>query len=102
VFNSILYDEKTFYSAFIRDLEVCRKEVIVESPYITTKRAEMLTPLFEVLLLKGVKIYVMTRDPKDHDESMEYQSEEAISQFERMGVQVFTLYRKSSQKTCHT
>ena len=30
----------------------------------------------------------MTRDPKEHDESMEIQSEETISLFERMGVQV--------------
>jgi phosphatidylserine/phosphatidylglycerophosphate/cardiolipin synthase-like enzyme len=86
--NSSLFDEKTFYSAFLRDLEGCRNEVIIESPYITSKRAEMLIPIFESLLLRGVKIYVMTRDPKEHEENMEYQSEEAISQFERMGVQV--------------
>lgn len=30
----------------------------------------------------------MTRDPKEHEENMEYQSEDAISSFERMGVQV--------------
>ncbi|HUD44080.1 MAG TPA: phospholipase D-like domain-containing protein [Patescibacteria group bacterium] len=86
--NSSLFDEKTFYSTFLRDLEGCRNEVIIESPYITSKRAELLIPIFESLLLKGVKIYVMTRDPKEHEENMEYQSEDAISQFERMGVQV--------------
>lgn len=86
--NSTLFDEKTFYGAFLRDLEGCRSEVIIESPYITSKRADMLIPVFESLLAKGVKIYVMTRDPKEHEENMEYQSEEAISQFERMGVQV--------------
>ena len=86
--SSRLYDEKTFYQAFLRDLEGCRSEVIIESPYITSKRAEMLIPIFENLLTKGVKIYVMTRDPKEHDENMENQSEEAISLFERMGIQV--------------
>jgi len=86
--SSRLFDEKTFYSAFIGDLEDCRSEVIIESPYITLKRAEMLISVFDDLLAKGVKIYVITRDPKEHDESMEYQSEEAISLFERMGVQV--------------
>jgi hypothetical protein len=39
-------------------------------------------------LAKGVKIYVMTRDPKEHNENMECQSEDVISLFERMGVQV--------------
>jgi len=88
MFNSTLFDEKTFYQAFLRDLEGCRSEVYIESPYITAKRADMLIPVFYFLLAKGVKIYVMTRDPKEHEESMEYQSEETISLFERMGVQV--------------
>ncbi len=86
--SSRLYDEMTFYQAFIRDLESCRSEVFIESPYITAKRAEMLIPKFNDLLAKGVKIYVMTRDPNEHEENMEYQSEKAISIFERMGVQV--------------
>ncbi len=88
MFNSTLFDEKIFYQAFLRDLEGCKSEVIIESPYITSKRTELLIPIFRGLLLKGVKIFVMTRDPKEHNESMEYQSEDAISYFERMGVQV--------------
>lgn len=88
LFASKLFDEKTFYQAFLRDLEGCRSEVIIESPYITSKRAEIIIPVFYSLLVRGVKIYVMTRDPKEHEESMEEQSEETISLFERMGVQV--------------
>ena len=30
----------------------------------------------------------MTRDPKEHEENMEYQSEDAIRTFEAIGVQV--------------
>ena len=86
--DSTLYDETTFYQRFMLDLENCTKEVVIESPYITSKRAEMLIPIFEDLLSKGVKIYVMTRDPKEHNENMEYQSEDAIRTFEVMGVQV--------------
>ena len=88
MFNSTLYDEKTFYSIFIRDLEVCTEEVFIESPYITSKRAQQLIPIFNKLLSKGVRIYVMTRDPKEHDQNMEYQSEDSIRAFEVMGVQV--------------
>ena len=86
--NSSLFDETTFYDKFIKDLNTCTKEIIIESPYITSKRAEMLIPIFDDLLAKGAKIYVMTRDPKEHNENMECQSEDAISLFERMGVQV--------------
>lgn len=87
-FLSSLFDEKTFYEAFLRDLGNCRSEVFIESPYITSKRARMLIPVFNFLLSNGIKIYVMTRDPKEHEENMEFQSEDTISLFERMGVQV--------------
>jgi hypothetical protein len=86
--DSSLFDETTFYNKFVADLNNCTKEIIIESPYITCKRAEMLTPIFEYLISKGVKIYVMTKDPKEHEKDMEYQSEEIISLFERMGIQV--------------
>ncbi len=86
--SSGLFDEKTFYQAFIRDLENCKKEVFIESPFITSERTKPLVPLFNKLLEKGVRIYVMTRDPKEHGEKMEYQSEEIISLFERLGIQV--------------
>jgi phosphatidylserine/phosphatidylglycerophosphate/cardiolipin synthase-like enzyme len=86
--SSRLFDEKSFYQTFLKDLEDCKEEVIIESPYITSKRADMLIPVFNALLSKEVRIYVMTRDPQEHEESMEEQSEETISLFERMGVQV--------------
>lgn len=85
---SQLYDEKSFYQAFLNDLEGCISEVFIESPYITSKRANMLMSVFNTLLSKGIKIYVITRDPKEHEENMEFQSENTISLFERMGVQV--------------
>jgi phosphatidylserine/phosphatidylglycerophosphate/cardiolipin synthase-like enzyme len=88
LFSSRLFDEKTFYNTFLNDLGTCRSEVYIESPFITCKRADMFTPLFNTLIARGVKIYIMTRDPKEHEESMEYQSEETISLFERMGIQV--------------
>lgn len=86
-FSSQLHTEKTFYPVFLKDLENCREEVIIESPYITSQRTSQFIPIFEKLLEKGVKIYVMTRDPKEHTPSMEVQSEEAIRTFEIMGVQ---------------
>jgi hypothetical protein len=85
--NSSLYDEKTFYSQFINDLLHCEKEVIIESPFITTIRIQMFYPVFEKLIQKGVKIYVVTRDPREHRESYKGQSEYTIQYFERVGIQ---------------
>lgn len=85
---SQLHDEKTFYQTFLKDLERCESEVIIESPYITTERMRTFDRLFEKLLKKGVKIYIITRDPKEHELSMEIQSEDAIQWCEALGVQV--------------
>ncbi|MEK7617449.1 MAG: phospholipase D-like domain-containing protein [Patescibacteria group bacterium] len=86
--NSQLHDEKTFYQTFLRDLEGCTKEVIIESPYITTERMRTFDRLFHKLLKRGVKIYIITRDPKEHEVGMEVQSEDAITWCETIGVQV--------------
>ncbi len=87
--NSSLYDEKTFYRKFIEDLSTCQKEVIIESPFISTERAKRLYPTFERLVKQGVRVYILTRDPSEHSESFEVQSESEIRRFEVLGVQVF-------------
>ena len=87
-YNSTLHDEKTFYQAFIKDLEKCQEEVIIESPFITSKRMETLSPIFNKLYNRGIKIYIITRDPKEHNEGYEIQSENEIEAFETTGIQV--------------
>jgi len=85
---SILYDETTFYNKFKQDLLEVKQEVIIESPFIATRRLEMLKPAFETLIDRGIKIFVITRDPLEHDESMSKQAEAGIHYFEALGVQV--------------
>jgi uncharacterized pyridoxamine 5'-phosphate oxidase family protein len=63
--NSSLFDEKTFYKAFLHDLNNCEKEVIIESPFITTERMKTFVRIFKNLLEKRVKIYIVTRNPKN-------------------------------------
>lgn len=85
--NSKLFDEKTFFEQFIRDLICAKSEVIIESPFITTKRMNQLAPLFEKLVDRGIKIYVVTRDPKVHRFPYSQQAEVEIQHFEQIGVQ---------------
>lgn len=42
--------------------------------------------VFEKLLEKGVKIYIFTRDPREHELPMSYQAEAEIQYFERIGI----------------
>lgn len=86
--NSTLFDEKTFYEQFIDDLLNCEYEVIIESSFITTTRMQTLYPVFEELIENGVKVIVVTRDPCEHTEPYNAQSEYEIQRFEELGVQV--------------
>jgi len=88
MFSSSLFDEKTFYQTFLQDLNRCKSEVIIESPFITTFRMKTFVRVFKNLLKKGVKIYIITRDPKEHVNGYEIQSEEAIQWCEEIGIQV--------------
>ena len=87
--TSSLYDEKTFYSKFLRDLDQCQSEVIIESPFITSARMSTLWPTLRRLYAKGVKIYILTRDPNEHSDGYEAQSEMEIRALETTGIQVF-------------
>ena len=86
--NSSLYDETTFYRAFMRDLEASQNEVIIESPFITSARMKTFWPIFEKLTARGVKVYIMTRDPQEHTKEYKEQSETEIQIFEDVGIQV--------------
>ena len=86
-FISRLCDEKSFFKYFIPDLKRAKKEVIIESPFITRQRMKTLMPIFKILINKKVKIYVITRDPKEHQKPYDWQSESEIRNFENIGVQ---------------
>ncbi len=89
--KSDLYNEHTFYPAFLHDLEKCRREVIIESPYITSLRMETFYPIFKRILDRGIKIHVITRDPIEHNEEYKYQATEEILQCAEMGINMVLL-----------
>lgn len=89
-FSSKLYDHSTFYDAFIADLETCEKELIIETPSITTHRMYQLIPIFKKLIEKGVRVYIFTKKPKYLPKKVQPQATTAIKWFEDEGIQVFS------------
>ncbi len=65
--SSQLYDNETFYSAFSTDLRNAKQSVVIESPFITTKRMDVLLPVICRLRQKDVRVIVNMRDPLEHD-----------------------------------
>jgi phosphatidylserine/phosphatidylglycerophosphate/cardiolipin synthase-like enzyme len=86
--NSQLYDDQTFYRVFVRDIALSEKEVIIESPFITTARVNMLLPVIHKALLRGVSVLVNSRQPQEHDAYMRREAETGISTLLDLGVKV--------------
>lgn len=87
--SSSLYNEKTFYNRFAKDLKNCHSEIIIESPFITSNRLNLLMPSLQKLKSKHIRITVNTRDPETNDdESMRNDARFALSKLQHMGVNV--------------
>lgn len=76
--TSELFNEKTFYPFFLKDLVKCRREVIIESPFLTTRRISTVLPVLIRLKGCGVKIVINTRDPHEQESRMRLEAERCI------------------------
>lgn len=83
---SSLHTADVFYSDFVFDLKHSKREVIIESPYLTTKRVSRLLPILSKLTKKGVRVTVTTRHPREHDGVLQAQAYTAISELHAIGV----------------
>ena len=84
--STALYDQNTFYKAFERDLLSAQQEVIIESPFITEKRMNVLLPIFIKMRRRNIRIIVNTRNPDEHDGDYYYQALNAVSAMQDLGI----------------
>lgn len=85
---SRLYDGGTFYRAFANDLRDAQRSVVIESPYLTERRAYQFAKILKKLKKSGVRIRVNTRDPRHHDKTLEIQAWRAMKVLRQHGVKV--------------
>ncbi len=87
---SQLFHERTFDQSFCRDLRKAKRTVVIESPYLTERRAHYFAPLFKKLSKRRVKIRINTRHPKYHSQEMRMQAEIAAKILLANGVKIYT------------
>lgn len=95
--SSKLYDQNTFYKAFEKDLIRARSSILIESPFITTKRMNDFFPLLRKARRKGSQVIVNTRCPGEHDQNLAIQASEAVRSMQAIDVTVLytgKLHRK--------
>ncbi len=86
--TSTLYDQDDFYTAFTHDLSRARTRVIIESPFLTLRRVNILLPILRKLRSKNVRIIVNTKPFDEHDTVLREQAVRAVDVLQSMGVDV--------------
>lgn len=86
--SSELYDQKSFYKAFIKDITHAKQRVIIESPFITSKRLNQLLPVLSNLVKRGVTVIVNTKPFNEHDELFRQMAYTGIANLQYTGVAV--------------
>ena len=88
--DSELHDESSFFSAFSKDFKAAKREVVIESPFMTKRRASELAPLCRRIIQKGVSVSIYTRNPSDHDTGLREQALIAMDILKTAGVKVIS------------
>ena len=86
--DSKLYDEKTFYPIFIKDLNNCGSELIIESPFVTKRRLQYLLPTLKLLKDRKVRIIINTKDPNELDDGRRDEAYRTIASLQHKAIQV--------------
>jgi len=87
--GSRLYDERSFYAAFTRDLARCKDEIIIECPFITARRIVALIPSLRAALTRGIRVVVNTKSPSEYgDIAWAEEVSFAIESLQKAGVEV--------------
>jgi hypothetical protein len=88
-FSSRLYDEKSFYTAFSKDISKAERSIVIESPYLTERRALQFSKILKRKAGDGVKITIYTRNPDHHDKVLEIQAWRALKILKASGASIF-------------
>lgn len=86
--NSSLFNQDTFYKAFVKDLEYAKQIVIIESPFITRKRMTAILPIFKKLREKNIHIVINTKPFEEHELIYQEQAIWAIGTMQELGIEI--------------
>ncbi len=86
--NTSLLDQDSFYPIFTQDLLIAKQEVIIESPFLTTRRVGKLLPTLQKLSKKGVRIVINTKPLDEHEVEYCIQAQQCVAWLHGMGATV--------------
>ena len=85
---TMLLNQNSFYNAFMRDIARARNEVIIESPFITSKRIATILPVLRTLKRRNVKIIINTKPISEQEGVFHLHVSTCIEMLQDSGVEV--------------
>jgi phosphatidylserine/phosphatidylglycerophosphate/cardiolipin synthase-like enzyme len=86
-----LYDEKSFYRAFVRDLLEAKKEVVIYCPFISKYRSEFFRRTLEKLKYRNIAVFIFTRPLEEHEYLTRSEIKAALADYEELGTCIIHL-----------
>jgi phosphatidylserine/phosphatidylglycerophosphate/cardiolipin synthase-like enzyme len=86
--HSRLYNEQSFYPAFVADARRATRSIIIESPFISYRRLSWLFPVLNEAVQRNVSVTINTRNPQFHEGIMQQQAIEGITVLQNIGITV--------------
>jgi len=80
-----LYDEKSFYRAFVRDLLGAKKEAVIYCPFISKYRSEFFRRTLEKLKHRNIAVFIFTRPLEEHEYFSRSEIKAALADYEELG-----------------
>jgi phosphatidylserine/phosphatidylglycerophosphate/cardiolipin synthase-like enzyme len=85
---SSLLNQDNFYGTFEKDLAHAMREVIIESPFITSRRLSYLLPTLRNLIRRKVRVVINTKPAEEQDGDYVWQAKECIETLQQLGIEV--------------
>ena len=84
----LIYDGKTFYPVFCRDVEITQNEILIVSPFMRKARLTQMLKMLSPLIMNKVAVTVVTRPPEDFKDKNKQIVIECSEQLKQYGVKV--------------
>lgn len=97
--SSRLFNDKTFYKAFVRDLYSAKKEIIIYSPFITKFRANYYKNILEKIRRRNIEVFIFTRPVEEYESMIKPQIEHILKWLDNLGVCVYFPGKYIHEKT---
>lgn len=80
-----LFNEQSFYRAFLKDLQAAKKEVIIHSPFVTKFRSEFFKRILAQLKRRNIAVFIFTRPLEEQEVLRRVEVAAALRDYEELG-----------------